>query len=49
MYFGIFNSYRYNSQIQTYRLHSGLAGGDISVQEFMVESQLCFVVPQQLL
>lgn len=36
-------------QIRTYRLHSGLAGGDISVHEFMLESQLCFIIPQQLL
>jgi inositol polyphosphate-4-phosphatase len=37
------------AQIHTYRLHSGLAGGDISVHEFMLESMLCFTVPQQLL
>lgn len=36
-------------QIRTYRLHSGLAGGDISVHEFMLESQICFMIPQQLL
>uniref|UniRef100_A0A8D8H6Q0 phosphatidylinositol-3,4-bisphosphate 4-phosphatase n=1 Tax=Culex pipiens TaxID=7175 RepID=A0A8D8H6Q0_CULPI len=34
--------------IHTYRLHSGL-GGDISVQEIMLESQLCYIIPQQLL
>ncbi|CRL02356.1 CLUMA_CG015116, isoform B [Clunio marinus] len=38
-----------NPSIRTYRLHSGLAGGDISVHEFMLESQLCFIIPQQLL
>lgn len=37
-----------NPSIHTYRLHSGL-GGDISVHELMMESQLCFVIPQQLL
>lgn len=36
-------------QIRTYRLHSGLAGGDISVHDFMLECQLCFIIPQQLL
>lgn len=35
--------------MRTYRLHSGLAGGDISVHDFMLESMLCFVIPQQLL
>ncbi|XP_058127328.1 inositol polyphosphate 4-phosphatase type II isoform X2 [Anopheles coustani] len=37
-----------NPSIHTYRLHSGL-GGDISVLEVMLESQLCYVIPQQLL
>ncbi|XP_065084950.1 inositol polyphosphate-4-phosphatase type I A isoform X2 [Ochlerotatus camptorhynchus] len=37
-----------NPSIHTYRLHSGL-GGDISVQEIMLESQLCYIIPQQLL
>ncbi|XP_058444865.1 type II inositol 3,4-bisphosphate 4-phosphatase isoform X2 [Malaya genurostris] len=37
-----------NPSIHTYRLHSGL-GGDISVQELMIESQLCYIIPQQLL
>ncbi|XP_053698380.1 inositol polyphosphate-4-phosphatase type I A isoform X2 [Sabethes cyaneus] len=37
-----------NPSIHTYRLHSGL-GGDISVQELMLESQLCYIIPQQLL
>ncbi|KXJ78924.1 hypothetical protein RP20_CCG003052 [Aedes albopictus] len=37
-----------NPNIHTYRLHSGL-GGDISVQEIMLESQLCYIIPQQLL
>lgn len=37
-----------NPYVHTYRLHSGL-GGDISVQEHMLESKLCFIVPQQLL
>lgn len=35
--------------MRTYRLHSGLAGGDISVHDFMLESMLCFIIPQQLL
>lgn len=38
----------FDFQIHTYRLHSGL-GGDISVHELMMESQLCFLIPQQLL
>ncbi|KAG5684624.1 hypothetical protein PVAND_013846 [Polypedilum vanderplanki] len=38
-----------NPNIHTYRLHSGLAGGDISVYEFMMESMLCYTIPQQLL
>ncbi|XP_070506535.1 inositol polyphosphate-4-phosphatase type I A isoform X2 [Chironomus tepperi] len=38
-----------NPCIRTYRAHSGLAGGDISVHEFMLESMLCFIIPQQLL
>ncbi|CAB4066700.1 unnamed protein product [Lepeophtheirus salmonis] len=37
-----------NPVIRTYRFHSGL-GGDISVQEIMAESKLCFSFPQQLL
>lgn len=37
-----------NPSIHTYRLHSGL-GGDISVQEIMLESHLCYIIPQQLL
>ncbi|XP_037028199.1 inositol polyphosphate-4-phosphatase type I A isoform X2 [Bradysia coprophila] len=37
-----------NPNIHTYRLHSGL-GGDISVHEIMMECQLCFIIPQQLL
>lgn len=37
-----------NPTVRTYRLHSGL-GGDISVYELMMESRLCFIVPQQLL
>lgn len=37
-----------NSDVQTYRFHSGL-GGDISVHEVMAESRLCFQFPQQLL
>lgn len=37
-----------NPSVHTYRLHSGL-GGDISVQEYMLESKLCFIIPQQLL
>lgn len=37
-----------NPSIYTYRFQSGL-GGDISVHELMLESQLCFLVPQQLL
>lgn len=35
--------------MRTYRLHSGLAGGDISVHDFMLECKLCFIIPQQLL
>lgn len=35
--------------MRTYRLHSGLASGDISVHDFMLESMLCFIIPQQLL
>ncbi|XP_055843383.1 inositol polyphosphate-4-phosphatase type I A [Episyrphus balteatus] len=37
-----------NPRIHTYRLHSGL-GGDISVQEVLMESRYCFLIPQQLL
>ncbi|XP_040173321.1 inositol polyphosphate-4-phosphatase type I A isoform X2 [Anopheles arabiensis] len=37
-----------NPSIHTYRLHSGL-GGDISVLEVMLESYLCYIIPQQLL
>ncbi|XP_050079267.1 inositol polyphosphate-4-phosphatase type I A isoform X2 [Anopheles maculipalpis] len=37
-----------NPTIHTYRLHSGL-GGDISVLEVMLESYLCYLIPQQLL
>uniref|UniRef100_A0A182MTK1 phosphatidylinositol-3,4-bisphosphate 4-phosphatase n=1 Tax=Anopheles culicifacies TaxID=139723 RepID=A0A182MTK1_9DIPT len=37
-----------NPSIHTYRLHSGL-GGDISVLEEMLESYLCYIIPQQLL
>uniref|UniRef100_A0A2M3Z0D9 phosphatidylinositol-3,4-bisphosphate 4-phosphatase n=1 Tax=Anopheles braziliensis TaxID=58242 RepID=A0A2M3Z0D9_9DIPT len=37
-----------NPSMHTYRLHSGL-GGDISVLEIMLESQLCYLLPQQLL
>ncbi|XP_059618868.1 inositol polyphosphate-4-phosphatase type I A [Phlebotomus argentipes] len=37
-----------NPIIHTYRLQSGL-GGDITVHEMMMESQLCFLLPQQLL
>uniref|UniRef100_A0A182W428 phosphatidylinositol-3,4-bisphosphate 4-phosphatase n=1 Tax=Anopheles minimus TaxID=112268 RepID=A0A182W428_9DIPT len=37
-----------NPNIHTYRLHSGL-GGDISVLELMLESYLCYIIPQQLL
>ncbi|XP_055680609.1 inositol polyphosphate-4-phosphatase type I A isoform X2 [Lutzomyia longipalpis] len=37
-----------NPIIHTYRLQSGL-GGDITVHEMMLESQLCFLIPQQLL
>ncbi|XP_031628041.1 inositol polyphosphate-4-phosphatase type I A isoform X2 [Contarinia nasturtii] len=37
-----------NPTVRTYRLHSGL-GGDISVFEVMMESRLCFTIPQQLL
>ncbi|XP_053659315.1 inositol polyphosphate-4-phosphatase type I A [Anopheles marshallii] len=37
-----------NPIIHTYRLHSGL-GGDISVLEVMLESYLCYIIPQQLL
>ncbi|XP_035786576.1 inositol polyphosphate-4-phosphatase type I A-like isoform X1 [Anopheles albimanus] len=37
-----------NPSLHTYRLHSGL-GGDISVLEIMLESQLCYLLPQQLL
>uniref|UniRef100_A0A182N1G6 phosphatidylinositol-3,4-bisphosphate 4-phosphatase n=1 Tax=Anopheles dirus TaxID=7168 RepID=A0A182N1G6_9DIPT len=37
-----------NPSIHTYRLHSGL-GGDISVLEVMLESHLCYLIPQQLL
>lgn len=37
-----------NPSMYTYRFQSGL-GGDISVHELMLESQLCFVIPQQLL
>ncbi|XP_058064443.1 inositol polyphosphate-4-phosphatase type I A [Anopheles bellator] len=37
-----------NPSMHTYRLHSGL-GGDISVLEVMLESQLCYLLPQQLL
>lgn len=37
-----------NPSIYTYRFQSGL-GGDISVHELMMESQLCFLIPQQLL
>uniref|UniRef100_A0A182K713 phosphatidylinositol-3,4-bisphosphate 4-phosphatase n=1 Tax=Anopheles christyi TaxID=43041 RepID=A0A182K713_9DIPT len=37
-----------NPTIHTYRLHSGL-GGDISVLEVMLESYLCYIIPQQLL
>ncbi|XP_055912176.1 inositol polyphosphate-4-phosphatase type I A [Eupeodes corollae] len=37
-----------NPRIHTYRLHSGL-GGDISVQEVLMESRYCFIIPQQLL
>ncbi|XP_035910435.1 inositol polyphosphate-4-phosphatase type I A isoform X2 [Anopheles stephensi] len=37
-----------NPTIHTYRLHSGL-GGDISVMEVMLESYLCYLIPQQLL
>ena len=34
--------------VATYKLHSGL-GGDITVQEVMIESKLSFAFPQQLL
>lgn len=37
-----------NPSIYTYRFQSGL-GGDISVYELMLESRLCFLIPQQLL
>ncbi|KAH8373174.1 hypothetical protein KR009_000105 [Drosophila setifemur] len=37
-----------NPRLRTYRLHSSL-GADISVQETLLESRLCCVLPQQLL
>ncbi|XP_037937151.1 inositol polyphosphate-4-phosphatase type I A isoform X2 [Teleopsis dalmanni] len=37
-----------NPSIHTYRLHTG-TGGDISVHETLMESKLCFAIPQQLL
>ncbi|KAL5277009.1 INPP4A family protein [Megaselia abdita] len=37
-----------NAKFHAYRLHSGL-GGDISVHEYMLESKLCYAIPQQLL
>lgn len=47
-WFGLLAVVYWIVQIHTYRFQSGL-GGDISVQELMMESQLCFVIPQQLL
>ncbi|KAH8303486.1 hypothetical protein KR059_012363 [Drosophila kikkawai] len=38
-----------NPRMRTYRLHSSLGGADISVQETLLESRLCCVLPQQLL
>jgi len=37
-----------NPVVATYRFHSGL-GGDISVQETLLEHNICFAFPQQLL
>uniref|UniRef100_A0A6M2DE89 phosphatidylinositol-3,4-bisphosphate 4-phosphatase n=1 Tax=Xenopsylla cheopis TaxID=163159 RepID=A0A6M2DE89_XENCH len=37
-----------NACLHTYRMHSGL-GGEICAVEIMLESKLCFALPQQLL